>query len=202
MLARVERNLNLSPPHAEGQHAMRLCFFDGPDRIELADSAECFPGVSRGKSAAAKVDLRDTWQVQRFIRRHFSAPGELQRLRTLLSGLHPLSHRLADEEVVRQIGQSLQNGVLCAYLYPYAPRTLTRVRVTDVAEVEYLPPPRVPTVSNRVALVVPVAQDPEQLAILNAAQDREAARLEEAARHGTPFCAICERMKSLRQQGK
>ncbi|WP_247263057.1 MULTISPECIES: DUF4123 domain-containing protein [Pseudomonas] len=79
------------------------------------------------------MDLGETWQVERFVRRYFQGAGEMHRLRSLLSSQLAHSHRLPDAEVLRQFSRNLQNGHLCAYVYPYVPMARTRVPASEAA---------------------------------------------------------------------
>ncbi|WP_459747658.1 hypothetical protein [Pseudomonas sp. 3A(2025)] len=104
-----------------------MCFFDGADRIELGDSADFYLRGSAGDrgfdALAVKMDLHETWQVERFVRQHLQGASELQRARALLSGQLAHNHRLTDQEVLRHIANRLQSGQLCAYVHKHVPPT-------------------------------------------------------------------------------
>lgn len=107
---------------------MRLCFFDGADRIELGDSADFYlrdsgTGDQGFDALAVRMDLHETWQVERFVRQHLQGAGELHRARALLSGQLSHNHRLTDQEVLRQLSNRLQSGQLCAYVHKHVPPT-------------------------------------------------------------------------------
>ncbi|AXA54302.1 carboxypeptidase-like regulatory domain-containing protein [Pseudomonas thivervalensis] len=100
---------------------MRICFFDGADRIELGprSSLADAPSMLGERSGASRIELREPWQADSFICRHFAGSDEIHRLRVLLSALESLVHLLDDHEVRRQVASKLWSGELCAYVYPY-----------------------------------------------------------------------------------
>ena len=120
---------------------MRLCVFDGLDRIEIGDTGEMTQAMAHrdGEAPAVKVTFDDASQVEHFVRRHFRGSGEMHRLRALLVSQRPLAHRLPDEEVLRQLCKQLHNGHLCAYLCPHVPKAVTRPPETHTAWAEASP---------------------------------------------------------------
>ncbi|NWA02371.1 hypothetical protein [Pseudomonas gingeri] len=147
-----------------------------------------------------KMDLRETWQVESFVRRYFQGSGEVHRLRTLLSGGLPVTHFLGDEEVLRQLSRSLQSGALCAYLYPRQPTIAVRQPGPAGGKAVARQTPRptgpapVPRTDIELVTTAPVSRER-----VDAAQDVEAAMLEDAAKSATPFCEECERARLQRQ---
>ncbi|NWE48976.1 hypothetical protein HX857_24575 [Pseudomonas gingeri] len=142
--------------------------------------------------------------MESFVRRYFQGPGEVHRVRTLLSGQLPVTHFLADEEVLRQLSRRLQSGTLCAYLLARQPTAPIRQPGSAAGAAARPPAPRptgpapVPRTQIELATVVPVSRES-----VDAAQDVEAAMLEEAARSATPFCEECERARLQRlEQGQ
>src|SRR5450830_1176878 len=195
---------------------MRLCFFDGLDRIEIADRAgfahdpfDTKTGNRTYDQRAVKMDLGEAWQVERFVRRYFQGAGEMHRVRSLLSGQLAHNHRLPDAEVLRQFSRNLQNGQLCAYVYPYVPMARTRVPASEAAARIDTPaarpvvrrPAKKPSVEADTPAPVlppPVQPESEQQKQTRAVQDNQAATLVAAAKSATPFCEICERNKAAR----
>ncbi|NWB46604.1 hypothetical protein [Pseudomonas gingeri] len=188
---------------------MRLCFFDGLDRIEIADRAgfahdpfDTRTGNRTYDQRAVKMDLGETWQVERFVRRYFQRAGEMHRLRSLLSSQLAHNHRLPDAEVLRQFSRNLQNGQLCAYVYPYVPMVRTRVPTSEAAGRVDTPaarpmvrrPAKKPSVETDTP--PPVQVESEQQKNTKVVQDNQAATLVAAAKSATPFCEICERNKA------
>ncbi len=100
---------------------MRICFFDGADRVELGSRSSLAggPAMQQGGSGATGIEMRDAWQADSFIRRHFAGADQIHRLRALLSAHESLVHLLDDHEVRRQVASKLWSGELCAYVYPY-----------------------------------------------------------------------------------
>jgi len=198
----------------EGRQPMRLCFFDGSDRIEVGDRAgfahdpfDTRTGNRVYDQPAVKMDLRETWQVERFVRRYFQGAGEMQRLRSLLSSQLAHDYRLPDDEVLRQLSSHLQNGQLCACVYKYVPMARTRVPAPDAtARIDTQrarPPtrrlPKKPSVEIDTPAPGPapaVQAESERQKSIKAAQDNQAATLVDAAKSGTPFCEICELNKA------
>ncbi|WP_248803815.1 hypothetical protein [Pseudomonas sp. MWU13-2100] len=195
---------------------MRLCFFDGLDRIEIGDRAGFASDPFDTKTSnrtydqrAVKMDLNETWQVERFVRRYFQGAGEMHRVRSLLSSQSAHNYRLPDAEVLRQFSCNLQNGHLCAYVYPYVPVARTRVPVSGavarrdapVASPSTRRPPKKRSVEpDTPAPSPPPSVQPEsaQQDDIKAVQDNQAATLVAAAQSATPFCEICERNKAAR----
>lgn len=195
---------------------MRLCFFDGLDRIEIGDGAGFAPdpfdtrtGNRTYDQRAVKMELDETWQVECFVRRYFQGVGEMHRLRSLLSSQLAHNYRLPDAEVLRQFSRNLQSGHLCAYVYPYVPRVRTRVPASDsVARMDtpaVSPPIRRPPKKRSVepetpapSLPPPVQPEAAQQDAIKAVQDNQAATLVAAAKSAMPFCEICERNKAAR----
>lgn len=193
---------------------MRLCFFDGLDRVEIGDRAGFAPDPFDSRTGnrtydqrAVKMDLGETWQVERFVRRYFQGAGEMHRVRSLLSGQLAHNHRLPDAEVLRQFSRNLQSGHLCAYVYPYVPMARTRVpeseavarMATPAASPAVRRPAKKPSVETDTP--VPVSPPPaqsEQQKNTQAVQNDQAATLVAAAKSATPFCEICERNKTAR----
>lgn len=203
---------------------MRLCFFDGLDRIEICDRNEIGSDQlnrragRRGYVAlAGQIDLHEAWQAERFVRRYFQGGEDIHRLRALLSSQFPLIHRLADEDVLGYISSSLQSGHLRAALYKHAPVAPIRMQGsagterTSASEVrppvsatkkapssEYHPRTEAPGEGSRAS---PNTDELERKASTDAAQDVEASMLEEGAKGAVPFCAICELMKAKLRSG-
>ncbi|MPQ69171.1 MULTISPECIES: hypothetical protein [unclassified Pseudomonas] len=133
----------------------------------------------------------------------------MHRLRSLLSSQLAHSHRLPDAEVLRQFSRNLQNGHLCAYVYPYVPMARTRVPASEAAGRIDAPAARpavrrpakklsVETDTPAPVLPPPAQPESEQQKETKAVQDNQAATLVAAAQSATPFCEICERMKATR----
>ncbi len=85
---------------------MRICFFDGTDRIELGarSSPAGTPSMLREGSEATRIQLREPWQAERFVRRHC------------------------------QVASKLWSGELCAYVYPYQRPASVRVPTSLAVE--------------------------------------------------------------------
>ncbi|WP_191488807.1 hypothetical protein [Pseudomonas sp. FEN] len=184
------------------------------DRIEIGDKSGFALNLSATRTdsntydqRAVKMDLCEAWQVERFVRRYFQGAGEMHRLRALLSSQLSHNYRLPDEEVLRQLSSRLQNGQLCAYVYPYMPMARTRVPASGaLARVDtprVKPATRRPPTKRVVEAETPAPSPPppvqaesERQKNIKATQDIQAATLVEAARSATPFCEICELNKA------
>lgn len=196
---------------------MRLCFFDGLDRIEICDRNEFGAGqLDRGVgrrgyvALEGRIDMHEAWQAERFVRRYFQGGEDMHRLRSLLSSQSSLIHRLADEDVLRQVSSSLQSGHLRAYMYKHSPVSPIRVptpAATGPVSAPAVRPPVTSAEKTRSPASQPSTQpspnedELEQQARAEAAQDTEAAMLEEGAKGAIPFCEICERMKAKLKSG-
>ncbi|WP_417698152.1 hypothetical protein [Pseudomonas sp.] len=145
---------------------MRICFFDGADRIELGTRSNLADGqsVPREGSPATRIDVREPWQAERFIRRHCAGVGEVPRLRALLSAQGVLVHLLDDDEVRRQVAGKLSSGELCAYVSPHQRPMPVRLPTSVAVEAVVAPvsaaarkPSRVKASSESVNPLEPVA---------------------------------------------
>lgn len=193
---------------------MRLWLADGVEQIGLCEQAEfdAIPGDDASLAWQHRIELRDAWQVDAFVARHFREPGQVHALRGWLARQVLLIHRLADDQVLRQVANELQFGNLRADLYAWRPQVITRAAEASVAVVAptSAPPPtpaRAEVAPEPVA-VAPVEQPVEQPVVVEqvaaveqsaqqiAAQDTLAAMLETAAQEATPFCEECEQAKA------
>ena len=120
---------------------MRICFFDGADRIELGTRSNLADDQSalREGSPATRIDVREPWQAERFIRRHFAGSGEVARLRALLSAQGILVHLLDDDEIRRQVAGKLSSGELCAYVSPHQRPMPVRLPASGAVEAVVAP---------------------------------------------------------------
>ncbi|WP_139197685.1 MULTISPECIES: carboxypeptidase-like regulatory domain-containing protein [unclassified Pseudomonas] len=78
--------------------------------------------------------MREPWQADSFIHRHFAGADQIHRLRALLSAQESLVHLLDDREVRRQVASKLWCGELCAYVYPYQRPMPVRVPASVAVE--------------------------------------------------------------------
>lgn len=186
---------------------MRLCFFDGLDRIEVGgrasfahDSFVMQRQRSDYEARALKIVLHDQWQAQSFVRRFGQSVGGVQRLRILLSSQSHLVHLLRDEEVLQQIAHNLQNGNLSAYLYKHEPVAHVRVPVSNAMAPIFVPvrmsamakaQPSTAVLASPMGNPAPVAVEPEPEPYNSVEQDSEAAKLEAAAVEAIPFIEVC-----------
>ncbi|SDY04333.1 hypothetical protein SAMN03159474_04470 [Pseudomonas sp. NFACC08-1] len=115
---------------------MRICFFDGADRIELGSRSSFAdgPSMQQGGSGATRIEMREPWQADSFIHRHFAGADQIHRLRVLLSAQESLVHLLDDREVHRQVASKLWRGELCAYVFPYQRPMPVRVPASVAVE--------------------------------------------------------------------
>lgn len=183
-------------PPVQDWQPMWIIFFDGTDRIELGCRYSFAGGQSmpQDRSRAARINLRESWQAESFLRRHLTVIGEMHRLRALLSAQVPLVHLLDDDEVLRQVSGKLSSGEFCAYVYPNQRPILVRMPAPVVLEEVVAPVPaaarkRLPAkapskLANRLAPVVltfveielldmqgrPVAGEPYIIALPNGRQ--------------------------------
>lgn len=188
---------------------MRLWLANGVEQIGLCEQTEfdAIPGDDASLAWQHRIELRDAWQVDAFVAWHFREPGQVHALRGWLARQALLIHRLADDQVLRQVANELQFGNLRADVYAWRPQVITRAAEASVAVVapSSAPPPtparaevRAEAVPEPVA-VAPVEQPVaavEQSAQQITAQDTLAAMLETAAQEATPFCEECEQAKA------
>ena len=176
---------------------MRLTFFDGLDRIVICDP----DGAGASKFASAvdhalgwQIDLYEAWQVERFVRRHFQDASNLQRLHAELSSQFPHIQRMGDDEILRQVSRHLQSGQWRAYVYRPAPMAPIRMPASDTTATQTQPTARQEPVKRYPEQTSaskkpppPSKPEPERQNEVKASQDREAARLENAASEATPL---------------
>lgn len=173
---------------------MNLCISDHPLRLELQ--------LFRPVGGATAIVHSSEQQTYRYLKAHVRQPSAMAALRQLLAQ-RGARHLASDDDVLHDAAAKIMMQRLFLIHPERAPAGITvaddgappaeadkRPAVRPPAP---LPPPR----TRQAAQVAQAAQgadaapEPELTALL--AQDVQAASMEQAAQHGTPFCAVCER---------
>ena len=190
---------------------MRICLSHTHGQLEIRPS---WDGACAGQAAGAAettILLRDAGQAHRLLGQYCTNAYVMMQLRQLLAGEVLQLHRRSDRDILGDIAGRLANGRLLAILVApslptqrSAPLGDASAPLTGAAPVPaprarpLRPPPEPePVVFARHAIAAPpdAIVEPAPEFDDGVDQDAQAATLELAAQHGTPFCAICERAR-------